>query len=235
MLGKNDSDIRIEALEEPLRARHEIEEIIFEFKDKLLSKTQNPKNYSAILKTLDLLKAESIKDSFLVKGDQAPDFVLKDHQNKIFNLRSALQKSKIILTFIRGGWSPYCYLTLRGLEKYTNEFKDLNTKIIAISSEKPDCCLNTMKRNKLSFPVLSDKGNHVAQKYNLIYKSGATLNLMQELGLHAAIANGDISYEIPVPATYVIDEWMTIRFAFIDPDYRKRIPAELLLSELKKL
>jgi len=178
MLGKNDSDIRIEALEQPLRARHEIEEIIFEFKDKLLSKTQNPKNYSAILKTLDLLKAESLKESFLVKGDQAPDFFLKDHQNKIFNLKNSLQKNKILLTFIRGG---------------------------------------------------------VAQKYNLIYKSGATLNLMQELGLHAAIANGDISYEIPVPATYIIDEWMTIRFAFIDPDYRKRIPAELLLSELRKL
>lgn len=217
------------------RAEYSVEEKIFQLQDKLLAGTLTQEKVNGILKTLNILKSRTIENDFLQVGDQVPDFKLPDANGEMRSLKEYLKKGKVILSFFRGGWCPYCYLELRAFQKLQSLFKKYGAQVVAISSERPDYCLNTMERNGLQFDVLSDKGNKVAQSYNLVYKSQSDVDLWGELGLNQAISNGDISYELPVPATYIIDEWMTVRYAFSNPDYRKRARPQELLDCLKEL
>ncbi len=193
----------------------------------------NPQALRGILQKIDILKSSALSHNFLAKGDAAVDFTLPNAMGKQFNLAKLCSKGKVVLTFFRGGWCPYCYVELRKFQNLLTKFRSLGAEVIAISSERPDYCLNTMERNALKFEILSDKGNKVAQEYNLVYKSESEIDLWDELGLiNTAITNGDISYELPVPATYIIDENMTIRYSYANPDYRKRVDPQDVLSIL---
>lgn len=217
------------------RAKYSVEEKIFKLQDKLLSGPLTQDKVNGLIKTFNLLKSKTVESTFIQEGDQAPDFKLLDAHGKEKSLKDYLKKGKVILSFFRGGWCPYCYLELRAFQKVQNLFKKFGAQVVAISSEKPDYCLNTIERNGLQFDVLSDKGNKVAQAYNLVCKSQSDIDLWDELGLNRAISNGDISYELPIPATYIIDEWSTVRYAFTNPDYRNRARPKELIERLKEL
>ena len=217
------------------RANYSVEEKIFKLQDKLLSPDLNQEKVNNLLKTLNILKSQSIENQFFKQGDQVPNFQLYNARGELKTLKEYLKNGKVILSFFRGGWCPYCYLELRAFQKLLPLFKKYGAQVVAISSEKPDYCLNTMERNGLEFDVLSDKGNKVAKAYNLVFKSKSDLDIWSELGLNQAISNGDLSYELPVPATYIIDEWMTVAHAYTNPDYRKRARPQDLLDCLKKL
>jgi peroxiredoxin len=195
----------------------------------------NQKTYSSIVKTIELLKSSFISQNFLQAGDQAPNFILPNALGQKFELKEMVKKGKVIVSFIRGGWCPYCYLELRSLQSKLNEFNSRGATVIAISPERPDYCLNTMERNGLKFEVLSDKATKVGIDYKLVYKSSNDGDLLCELGLNEAVTRGDISYELPVPATYIIDEWMTIRYAYANPDYRTRVDPDELLYKLSQI
>lgn len=217
------------------RADYRVEEKIFQLQEKLLTGPLTPEKVNGILKTFNVLKAKTIESSFLTIGDQAPDFCLENAFGEKKNLKDYLKKGKVILSFFRGGWCPYCYLELRALQKLQKVFHKLGAQIVAISSERQDYCLNTMEKNGLRFDVLSDKGNKVAQEYNLVFKSQSDIDLWTELGLNQALSKGDVSCELPVPATYIIDEWQTVRYAYTNPDYRKRARPQDLIECLKEM
>lgn len=195
----------------------------------------NQKTYSSIVKTIELLKSSFISQNFLQPGDQAPNFILPNALGQKFELKEMVREGKVIVCFIRGGWCPYCYLDLRSIQKKFDKIRSMGANVIAISPERPDYCLNTMERNGLKFEVLSDKANKAGIDYKLVYKSDNDADLLCELGLNEAVTRGDISYELPVPATFIIDEWMTIRYAFAKPDYRTRLDPDELLYKLSQI
>ncbi|MEE8401007.1 MAG: AhpC/TSA family protein, partial [Candidatus Hydrothermarchaeaceae archaeon] len=59
--------------------------------------------------------------------------------------------------------------------------------------------------------------------------------IYKQFGINLPEDNGDESYELPIPATYVIKDGIIV-YSFVDADYTKRAePAEVLkmLSSLK--
>ena len=97
----------------------------------------------------------------------------------------------------------------------------LGATLIAISPEKPDHGIVATEKNKLTFPVLSDFGNKVARQFGIVFQVGQNLKEFSKNAFKNDIAlrNGEDSYELPVPATYVIDTAGIIRFAHVDVDY----------------
>jgi peroxiredoxin len=45
--------------------------------------------------------------------------------------------------------------------------------------------------------------------------------------------NGDDSWELPVPGTFVLDRSGVVRLAFVDPDYTKRLEPSAILAALR--
>jgi peroxiredoxin len=136
----------------------------------------------------------------------------------------------VILTFYRGQWCPFCNLELRAYQRIIGSIHDAGARLLAISPLTPDHSLAVQEKNELNFHVLSDIGNRVGEKYNLKFKLPDDLHeIYRSLGFALDKFNGDDSWELPVPATYIIDKQGIIRAASVNPDYRTRMePAEVL-------
>jgi len=142
----------------------------------------------------------------------------------------------MVLSFYRGSWCPFCNLELNALQTMLPEIKACGARLVAISPELPDNSLSHAEKLGLEFDVLTDLGNRVAREYGLIMTIHETLRpLYLQWGLDVPAANGDESYELPVPATYVIDKNGTIRAAYIEKDYTKRMEPLAIMESLKQL
>lgn len=121
---------------------------------------------------------------------------------------------------------------MQAYQEILPELERLGASLVAISPELPDDSLSTSEKNELAFPVLSDVGNHVARRYGLVFKLADALRQpMEKFGIDLGKVNGDPSWELPIPATYVIARDGIIRLAFVDADYRRRLePAEILAA-----
>ena len=105
--------------------------------------------------------------------------------------------------------------------------------LVAISPELPDSTRAMVDKNALAFPVLSDVGNRVARRYGIVFRVTSALEApMRRFGIDLAKQNGDDTWELPIPATYVIAPDATIRLAYVDADYRKRLEPRAILDAL---
>ena len=86
--------------------------------------------------------------------------------------------------------------------------------------------------SKLTFPVLSDPGNAVAREYGLVFTLPEYVRpVYEKFGIDLPRDNGDDSFQLPVPATYVIDKQGVIRWAHVNLDYRTRAePADVVAA-----
>jgi peroxiredoxin len=121
---------------------------------------------------------------------------------------------------------------LRALRRVLPEITRLGAKLVAVSPQTPDESHSTAEKNALSFSVLSDIGSTIAKAFGIAYDLAAELRPSYVRSGHALPEkNGDDSWVLPIPATYVIDTDGTIALAFVDVDYRNRLePAEILAS-----
>jgi peroxiredoxin len=169
-------------------------------------------------------------------GDKAELFELPDASGKTVKLADLLAKGPVVLTWYRGGWCPYCNVALRGLVKAEPQLRELGATLVAVSPEVPDVAAETVKKLDLKFPVLTDKGNLVAKKYRIAFKvPERAASTMKAFKVDLEKTNGDASGELPLGVTYVIDTDRTIRWAFVDADYRKRAEPADVLAALKAL
>ena len=195
---------------------------------------QQAKSSAELTAVVDALVAGIVADhilaSSLKEGDLAPSFTLPDALGHAVTLADVLEKGPVVLTFYRGEWCPYCNLQLHAYQAMLPEITALGASLIAISPQTPDHSLSMAEKHALSFAVLSDVGNRVARQFGVVFQyDEAARHFFADRGLDLARFNGDATWELPVPATYVIAPDGVIRLAFVDPDYRHRLePAELL-------
>jgi peroxiredoxin len=168
--------------------------------------------------------------------DSAPDFNLPNAAGGFGILTNYLKQGPVVLSFYRGGWCPFCNLEFRMLHACLPQIRSTGATLVAISPELPAVTTATVEKNDLQFDVLSDTGNHVARRYGLIMQVDHELRpLYLKWGFDIPAANGDDSYELPVPATYVIDTGGIIRAAYINKDYTSRMEAVDIIKALKNL
>jgi len=188
-----------------------------------------PEVIEAFEKSIEELRNSGIAKGLAV-GTTAPDFSLANQTGDIITLSEEMAKGPVILTFYRGEWCPFCNLELRAYQRIIDDIRQAGAQLLAISPLTPDHSLTVQEKNELSFHVLSDLRNKIADNYQLTFKLPDYLHeIYRSLGYGLDKYNGDDSWELPVPATYLIDSQGIIRFASVDPDYRTRMdPAELL-------
>ena len=113
--------------------------------------------------------------------------------------------------------------------------KEAGASLVAISPMKPDNTLSMAEKHELTFDVLSDQGNGVAARYGIVFRlADEMIELYDKFGLDVAGANGDDSFELPVPATYVVNTDGRITYAFLDVDHTVRMEPADILTQLNK-
>lgn len=196
-----------------------------------------PAEIAAAMSRADLaLSVSSIFDAALKAGHLAPDFSLADARGGSMRLSQALVSGPVVLKFYRGGWCPYCNLELRALQKVLPELAAVGATLIAVSPQTPDASLSTAEKNGLSFPVLSDVGSRVAKAFGIAFDLADELRpIYTRFGQALPDRNGDDSWVLPLPATYVIDREGIIAFAHVDVDYRNRLEPATITATLAAL
>lgn len=208
--------------------------------EELLANQRNAstKKYSEERNMINAAGVEDVRNSGILGkalnvGDIAPDFTLSNVQNQPVSLYNELANGPVILVWYRGGWCPYCNITLHYLQEKLPEFKKAGATLIALTPELPDNSLSTTEKNNLAFNVLSDLGNKVGKEFGVVFELTAEISSIYEASFGLNNTNGDDSNELPLAATYVIDTDKTIKYAFLDADHKKRADPEEILKTLK--
>ncbi len=178
---------------------------------------------------------DNIVENALQVGDTAINFTLKNALQKDISLYEKLKEGPVILMWYRGGWCPYCNLTLHHMQESLPEFKEYNANLLALTPELPDSTLSTQDKHNLKFDVLSDIDNRVAHQYNVVFKLTNEVAVAYEQGFNLSKYNGNSSAQLPLAATYIIGTDKVIKYAFLDADYRNRAEPKEIISVLKTL
>ena len=169
-------------------------------------------------------------------GELAPDFSLPDQHGQVVRLSELLAHGPVVVSFYRGDWCPFCNLTLRAYQAILPQITALGARLVAISAQTPDHSRATAEHKELTYMVLSDVGNVVSKRYGVAFTLPAEVRPVY-LALNSDVpdANGDGSWELPMPGTFVIGRDGSVALAFVDPDYTHRLEPEALLDGLRRL
>lgn len=182
------------------------------------------------------LQESGIVKNVLKKGDKMPPFTLPDAQGNPVSSSELLMNGPIVINFYRGGWCPYCNLEIRAFQNVLHRIEQLGARFVAISPNLPDKVLTTVKEKELTFDVLSDVGNKIARKFGLVFTLAEELRpIYKSFGIDLPAENGDDSYELPIPATYVVDSKGIIALSFADADYTKRLEPQETIKALETI
>ena len=184
----------------------------------------------------DNLALQALAGNALRAGDRFPAIVLKDQLGEDIDLGELADIQPLVVTFYRGGWCPYCNLELRAYQKALPEIEALGARLVAVTPETPDNSLSTAEKNDLSFSVLSDAKGALSEALGIRFElSPAIQALYQKFGHDLPARNGDDRWSLPMPATFVVEKGGAIAFAFVDPDYRKRLDPDAAVNVLRSL
>ena len=169
----------------------------------------------------------------LAPGEQAPQFSLPDAMQRPVSLEERLSRGPVVLVFYRGEWCPYCNTYLRALQAALPQITARGASLLAISPQSPDHSLSMAEKAQLDFDVLSDVDQAVIREYKVQFTAPADLQDVHvnafDVDLRDHTANR--SWQLPVPATFVIDRAGIVCAAHVSADYRTRMePADIIAA-----
>jgi peroxiredoxin len=170
------------------------------------------------------LKGRHLTANILPVGAKAPAFELPDHNGKIVSSSGLLSKGVLVLCFIRGRWCPFCVGQMESMNLVLPEILQAGAfAFVAISPQTVKQSFFMHDQHKLRFPLLSDMGNKVARQFGLTYRVPEPQEAVYRCAfVNLPLANGDESWELPIPATYVVDRDGTVFYASANEDYTER-------------
>lgn len=169
------------------------------------------------------LKARKIADGVLRVGDHSPAFELTDHDGKIVRSSDLLARGRLVICFVRGRWCPFCVGQMEAMNVVLPLIENAGASLVAISPQTVKQSYFMHDQHKLRFPLLSDSRNKLARAFGLTYRVPAAQEAVYRRAfVNLPFTNGDESWELPIPASFVVDRDGTILFASANEDYTER-------------
>ena len=117
------------------------------------------------------------------------------------------------------------------------EIEQAGATLVAISPQTVQQSFFMRDQHKLRFPLLSDPGNKVARN-NSDSPTAFPKNkkhIYQRAFVNLPFVNGDDSWQLPIPATYIIDRDGTVLYASADEDYTERPEPDEIVAPLQPI
>lgn len=176
------------------------------------------------------LNASGIESRALQTGSRSPGFELPDQNGKVVRSSDLLATGKLVICFIRGRWCPFCVAQMQAMNAIVPALKGLHTSLVAISPQTAHQSHLMADQHELQFPILSDAGNSVARQFGLVYQvCDYQRDVYRRAFVNLPFINGAETWELPIPAVYILAEDGAVIFARAKADYTDRPePADIL-------
>jgi peroxiredoxin len=209
-----------------IRPLHEI----FAERKELIAKYVPAETQAVHARTVAELKQRAFAGQALPEGAQAPPFQLKDHNGKLVSSNEFLGKGVLVICFFRGRWDPFCVGQLEAVNLVLPDIERAGASFVAISPQTVHQSFLMHDQHKLRFPLLSDEGNQLAGAFGLTYIVPEEQQAVYRRAfVNLPFANGDESWSLPIPATYLLDGTGIVRHRWADEDYTERPePADIV-------
>ncbi|HVC46701.1 MAG TPA: peroxiredoxin-like family protein [Terracidiphilus sp.] len=180
------------------------------------------------------LFATGIEEKILPVGAQAPAFALKDASGKLVRSADLLALGPLVIKFFRGRWCPYCVTELEAWRDLYGRLREHEALLVAIGPQTQRQSDFMAGQHGLPFPVLTDPGNALAEQFGLVYTVPEFYrDYYLSILVNIPFVNGEKSWRLPLPATYVISREGRVVFAEAHADFRVRPePEEALTAAL---
>lgn len=182
------------------------------------------------------LFATGIEEHILPVGAKAPDFALPDAAGRMQKSRDLLALGPLIVTFFRGRWCPYCITELETWRDLYGQIRTAGAFLVAISPQTQRQSDFTAQQHGLPFPLLQDAGSALASQFGLVYTVPEYhQSYLRSILVNLPFLNGESSWTLPIPATFLLDPSGTVRFAEAHADFRVRPEPSAVLDALAVL
>ena len=196
---------------------------IFSERKALIAKYVPPEIQAIHQRVVDELKASDIAHRTLQPGSKAPQFELSDHNGNPVRSADLITNGTLVICFIRGRWCPFCVGQLEAMNAIYPEMQKSGATLVAISPQTVHQSSLMADQHKLRFSLLNDAGNRVAERFGLRYRVPEyQQEIYRRVFINLPFVNGDDSWTLPIPATYILDRDHNIRYSAADPDYTSR-------------
>lgn len=187
-------------------------------------------------RAVEELFATGIEDRILPVGAMAPEFVLKDSSGKLVRSADLLAVGPLVIKFFRGRWCPYCMTELEAWRDLYGRIREGGALMVAIGPQIQRQSDFMVGQHGLPFPVLTDANLEVAEKFGLVYTvpeyhRAYYLSIL----VNIPFMNGEQSWRLPLPATYVIGQDGKVVYAEAHADFRVRPEPEDSIEQVGKL
>lgn len=207
---------------------------IFAERKELIAKYVPTETQAIHARAVAQLKEKHFAANILPVGAKAPRFDLPDHDGRIVRSSDLVAKGKLVLCFIRGRWCPFCVGQMEAMNLVLPQIEQAGATLVAVSPQTVKQAFFMHDQHKLRFPLLSDADNQVARKFGLTYRvPDAQEAVYRKAFVNLPFTNGDDSWELPIPATYIVDREGTIRYASANEDYTQRPEPDELVRALR--
>jgi peroxiredoxin len=197
------------------------------------TRQERPEFAAAVDRLIDRLRRYGAGDSAPKPGEPMPGFVLPDENGDRVSLDDLLDEGPVAITFHRGHWCPYCRININALAQAQKELAKGEGQIIGIMPDLQKFVAELKKQSDVPFPILSDMDNGYALSLNLTIWVGAELQRILQDRVNIPAFQGNSSWMLPIPATFVVGRDGLIRARFIDPDYRNRMTITEMLAAMR--
>jgi peroxiredoxin len=167
-------------------------------------------------------------------GEPMPSFLLPDHTDRLVSLEDLVAKGPVAVTFARGHWCPYCRIAVSALAEIADDAKALGAQIVAIVPDRQRFAAQLRAETAAPFPILTDVENGYALSLGLVFWVGEEVQkFMLARNANLSEAQGNDSWFVPVPATFIVGGDGIIIMRHVDPDYRTRMEVDSVLEALR--
>ena len=202
--------------------------------DEITSNTRRlvqPERLAISERSVEELFSTEIEEKILPVGAEAPSCALKDATGKIIRSADLLAVGPLIIKFFRGRWCSYCSTELEVWRDLYGRVREHGAVMVAISPQTERQNDFMANQHGLPFPLLSDPGNKIAAQFGLVYNVSAEMQqYYRSILVNLPFINGDASWTLPLPATYVLSPSGRVVHAEAHADFRVRPEPEEVLA-----
>jgi peroxiredoxin len=197
------------------------------------TRKRSPDFADAIDRLVERLRQSGAGESAPQPGEPMPSFILPDETGHLVSLEDLTAEGSVAVTFHRGHWCPYCRININALAQAHRKVSQEGGQIVAIMPDRQQFSSELRIKGELPFPILTDMDNGYALSLNLAIWIGEEMQKMMTGRQDLPEYQGNNSWTLPIPATFVVGQDGRIKARFVDPDYRKRMAIDDLLAALR--